>query len=377
MQQDSNRLVKTTRIRAVPAARRKAREKNIDLTEIRGSGPKGVILVRDVQSFQSSRAGISLSPIADKILVSPLAVVWPTHATCHLPRFPEPEVGKDHSCGCDSGCQCCENDFFVPAKGMESFGQTLPMSRVKKVTAKRMAQSAFTAPHIYFFADVLLDPLFHLRDEILPEFERRYQVRISFNDFFIKATALTIREVPLLNAKIQEEEIVVLPEINIGVAVAMEEGLMVPALPQADQLDLGEIAKMRNDLIGRARSGKLKLEEIERGTFTISSLAQSDILFFTAILNPPQSGILSIGQTTDRLFLRDGQVGTQKVARFGLSVDHRIIDGVMAAAFLQTLKKSWNIPSWLLCSFRRMEWLLKLLFPSWESRSRKARFYVG
>jgi len=155
---------------------------------------------------------------------------------------------------------------------------------------------------------------------------------------------LTIREFPLLNAKVQGEGIVVLPEINIGVAVAMEEGLMVPALPRADQMNLGEIARMRNDLIKRARSGQLKMEEIERGTFTISSLAQFDILFFTAILNPPQSGILSIGKTTEQLFLKEGQAASRKTVRFGLGVDHRIIDGAMAAAFLQTLKKKLEHP---------------------------------
>ena len=345
MQQDSNRLMKTTRIRAVPAARRKARERNIDLTAIHGTGPNGVILVRDLEKFPLLQAGTPLSPKADKVFVSPLARRLAD--SCHLPLAQisgSGSQGKIILADVIQAAGAAKTISSFPGKGMESFGQTLPMSRVKKVTAKRMTQSAFTAPHIYFFADVLLDPLSHLRDEILPEFERRYQVRISFNDFFIKATALTIREFPLLNAKVQGEEFVILPEINIGVAVAMEEGLMVPALPQADQLGLGEIAKMRDDLIGRARSGKLKMEEIERGTFTISSLAQFDILFFTAILNPPQSGILSIGQTTDRLFLREGQVGTQKVARLGLSVDHRIIDGAMAAAFLQTLKKKLEHP---------------------------------
>jgi pyruvate dehydrogenase E2 component (dihydrolipoamide acetyltransferase) len=130
-----------------------------------------------------------------------------------------------------------------------------------------------------------------------------------------------------------------MPEINIGLAVALEEGLIVPAIPHADQLSLGEIAKLRADLVERARVRKLKVEEIERGTFTISSLAQFDITFFTAILNPPQSGILSIGKTADHLGLKEGKIILKKIARFGLSVDHRIIDGVVAASFLQTLKK--------------------------------------
>jgi pyruvate dehydrogenase E2 component (dihydrolipoamide acetyltransferase) len=212
------------------------------------------------------------------------------------------------------------------------------MSQMRKVIAKRMSQSALTAPHIYFFTDVEMDRLDRLRAEILPDFEKQFGIRISINDLLIKAVALTIREFPILNAILKDEEIVVMPEINIGLAVAMDEGLIVPAIPHADQLSLGEIAKLRADLVERARARKLKLEEIERGTFTISSLAQFDITFFTAILNPPQSGILSIGKTADHLALKEGKIISKKIARFGLSVDHRIIDGVVAASFLQTLK---------------------------------------
>jgi pyruvate dehydrogenase E2 component (dihydrolipoamide acetyltransferase) len=345
MQQDSSRPGKMTKARAVPAARWKAREKKIDLAEISGTGPEGVIVVRDVKNFQPILSRPQPPPKAEKALVSPLARRLAD--SCRLPLDGLSGTGSHgkisladviHAVG------AAKRALSLPEKGQAEFGETLPMSRVKKVTARRIVQSAFTAPHIYFFTDVHLDPLFHLRDELLPEFEKQHRLRISFNDFFIKATALTIREFPLLNAKVQGEEIVILPEINIGVAVAMEEGLMVPALPRADQLNLGEIARMRDDLITRARSGKLKMEEIERGTFTISSLAQFDILFFTAILNPPQSGILSIGKTTERLILKEGGVVAQKTARFGLAVDHRIIDGAMAAAFLQTLKKKLEHP---------------------------------
>lgn len=230
-------------------------------------------------------------------------------------------------------------------KGREWFGKTIPMTQIRKVIAKRMAQSAFTAPHIYFFTDVEMDRLNQLREEILSEFEKQFKVRISINDFLMKAVALTICEFPMLNAMVKGEEIYIHPEINVGLAVAMEEGLIVPAIPQADRLGLGRIAQMRSDLVERARTGKLKLEEIERGTFTVSSLAQFDITFFTAILNPPQSGILSVGKTIDQLALREGQVIVKKIAHLGLSVDHRIIDGVVAAAFLQSLKKRLENPS--------------------------------
>ena len=157
-------------------------------------------------------------------------------------------------------------------------------------------------------------------------------------------TALTIRDYPLLNARLDRDQIVVLPEINVCLAVAISDGLIVPSIRNADKKSLGEIALLRKDLVDRARSGKLKLSELESGTFTISSLAQFDILFFTAILNPPQSGILTVGKTQDKPVVINGEIKIRPVAILGLSVDHRLIDGAVAAAFLQSLKERLEKP---------------------------------
>jgi pyruvate dehydrogenase E2 component (dihydrolipoamide acetyltransferase) len=207
-----------------------------------------------------------------------------------------------------------------------------------------MVHSNFTAPHVYFFNDVDAGKLTALREEIVQDFEKNEGVRISMNDFVIKAVALTLREFPLLNAMVSGEEIRIFPEINVGLAVAMEDGLIVPAIPNADELGLREIALYRADLVERARLGKLTLAEMERGTFTISSLAQFDITFFTAILNPPQSGILTLGKMEEKPVVRDGQVVIRKIIRQGLSVDHRIVDGAVGAQFLQSLKKKLENP---------------------------------
>jgi pyruvate dehydrogenase E2 component (dihydrolipoamide acetyltransferase) len=223
-------------------------------------------------------------------------------------------------------------------------GQVIPMTSMRKVIARRMVQSKFTAPHIYFFNDVDMGKLTALREEIVSDFEKYEGIRISMNDFIIKAVALTLREYPLLNAMVSGEEIRIFPEINVGLAVAMDDGLIVPAIPRADQLGLREIALYRSDLVERARLGKLTLEEMERGTFTVSSLAQFDITFFTAILNPPQSGILTLGKMEERPVVKEGQVVVRKVIRQGLSVDHRIVDGAVAAQFLQSLKQKLENP---------------------------------
>jgi pyruvate dehydrogenase E2 component (dihydrolipoamide acetyltransferase) len=329
-------------IKAVPAARWRARREGVDLSLVKGSGPDGTILLKDIQDFRITKTSIETVTQAKKI-----------HASSLARKLAEKKGISFQSIeGSGTRGRIMMGDVIkagemhtVPLKEKGIFGQTIPMSRMRKVIAKRMVQSAFTAPHIYFFTNVKMDELIQLHDNILTRFEKQFKARISMNDFFIKAVALTIKEFPMLNATVKGEEIYIMPEINIGLAVATEGGLIVPAIPQADQLGLEKISKMRSDLVERARSGKLKLEEIERGTFTISSLAQFDVTFFTAILNPPQSGILTVGKTSDQLFLEKGEVVAQKLASFGLSVDHRIVDGAIAAAFLQSLKNKLENPT--------------------------------
>lgn len=333
-------------IKAVPAASRMAKEEGIDLSLVKGSGPNGIILVKDIENFKISQGAIETVKKKEKIQASSLARKLAEKKGVSLESMDG--TGTRGRIMMGDVIRVAEK-LAIPVREKEEekniFGQTIPMSQMRKVIAKRMAQSAFTAPHIYFFTDVEMDKLNQLREEVLLDFEKEFKIRISINDFLIKGVALTIREFPMLNAMVKGEEIYINPEINVGLAVAMEEGLIVPAIPRADRLGLEKIAQMRGDLVERARAGKLKLEEMERGTFTVSSLAQFDITFFTAILNPPQSGILSIGKTCDHLALKDGQMVIKKMARFGLSVDHRIIDGAVAAAFLQSLKNRLENPT--------------------------------
>jgi pyruvate dehydrogenase E2 component (dihydrolipoamide acetyltransferase) len=208
-----------------------------------------------------------------------------------------------------------------------------------------MSESAFTAPHVYFFTDIHMDQLLKFRNKILPDFEDKFGQRPSVNDFLIKAVSLNIVDFPMLNATIRDENIYILPEVNICLAVALADGLIAPAIVNADRAGLANIVRQRIDLVQRARSGDLTIEELERGTFTISSLAHYDISYFTAIINPPQSAILSVGKTREELYLNDDSLHNKKIATFGLAVDHRIIDGTVAAAFLQSLKSKLENPS--------------------------------
>lgn len=335
-------------LRAAPAARWMARRKGMDLSLVKGSGPDGIILIRDVESIKIAPVAIKTKEKAKRIRSSSLARKLAERKGISLDAIQGTGIRGRIMMG---DVMRAIDKSVISTKGKGIFGQTLLMSQMRRVIAKRMSQSAFTAPHIHFFTEVEMDSLNQLRSEVQVKFENEFKIRISINDFFIKLVALAIREFPLINAMIKGDEIYVMPEINIGLAVALEEGLIVPAIPQADQLGLGKIAQMRLDLVERARAGRLKFEEIERGTFTISSLAQFDITFFTAILNPPQSGILSIGKSFERLALKNGQVIAKEMACFGLSVDHRIIDGAVAAAFLQSLKNKLEHPTYAFMAF--------------------------
>ena len=326
----SGPTVQSGPVRAVPAARRSAKEKGLDLAFINGTGPDGVITCRDVEN-----AATASRPKASTLAARMAA-----------------QQGLDLSVVAGSGVRgrIMRSDvsaFLDPSQSEgPALGQVIPLSNVRQVISRRMSESAFGAPHIYFFAEVDLDPLLAFRKQLVPQVEDAFGIRLSLNDFLIKAVALNLLDFPLLNSRLAPEGVVINPQVNVGLAVAQPEGLIVPAVAETDRIGLVAIAEQRADLVERARSGRLTLPEIERGTFTVSSLAQYDITLFTAILNPPQSGILSVGQTQDKLYLDDqGQVRSKKISVMGLGVDHRIIDGAVAADFLQNLKRKLEAPA--------------------------------
>lgn len=311
----------------MPAARRLAREKGLSIETLTPTGPGGVILLRDVEAAAAAPAA-KISSLAQRLAAKKGVSLGGIEGSGVRGRIMRKDV----------------ESAWVEAK-RPGLGKVIPMATMRQVIARRMTESAFSAPHIYFFTEIGLDPLLNFRHEILPEFEEEFGLRLSINDLLIKAVALNILDFPILNAKVTGQEIHIPAEINICLAVALDDGLIVPAIANADRVGLVDIVRQRTDLVKRAYAGKLTIEELERGTFTISSLAQYDITHFTAILNPPQSGILTLGKTRDELYLNDeGAVKIRKIATFGLSVDHRIIDGAVAADFLQNLKHKLERP---------------------------------
>jgi pyruvate dehydrogenase E2 component (dihydrolipoamide acetyltransferase) len=314
--------------RAVPAARKLAGEHGLALTAIQGTGPEGVIQLKDVRAALQAAPTVKVSTLARRLAEKEGVPLEGVAGSGVRGRIMRTDVQR-----------------AAAAEAAANLGKVIPMDTMRKTIARRMSQSAFTAPHIYFFTDVHMDPLLAFRKSLLADFEKMFGLRPSVNDFLIKAVALNILDFPIFNAVLQDDEIHILPDVNICLAVALPEGLIVPALEYTDRAGLVEIIRQRSDLVERARTGKLTREELDRGTFTISSLAQYDITYFTGIINPPQSGILSVGKTREELYLDEGTVKARKVATVGVSVDHRIIDGATAADFMQNLKAKLENPS--------------------------------
>jgi len=278
-----------------PLAKRMAREKGIDLSSLTGSGHAGRVKMADVEKYLSEGKG--------KRVEVPTA-----------PKAPE-------------------------------IAEIIPMTSMRRTIAQRLAQSFHDAPHFNLGTEVdMTEALRFLDHSLQKRMEERAGLKLSLNDIFIKAVALTLREHPLLNARLREDRVEILKNINIGLAVALEKGLIVPAIEKADQKRLWEIAKERKDLVEKARGGSLSLAEIERGTFTVSNLGMYDIVFFTSILNPPQTGILSIGKTYDRAVVREGEIVIRPIVEMTLAIDHRVVDGAVGAKFLQDLKDGLEKP---------------------------------
>jgi len=275
-------------VKASPLARSIAKANAIDLTAVKGSGPAGRIIKRDLEEFLKITPAPSAPP-------SPYQIQAPPPA-----------------------------DTFIP------------ITRLRSAIAKRMGESKQHIPHFYVTHEYKMESLMALRSEINEMLETQAE-KISVNDFIIKAVALTLRKYPNLNATLKENQIIHHGSVNIGVAVAMEEGLLTVVCRDADLKPLRQISTDMRSMSARARDGKVKPDEIEGSTFSISNLGMFDVEHFIAIINPPEAAILAVGSVRQIPVIENGQVQAGLRLKATLSVDHRISDGAEAALFLQSL----------------------------------------
>ncbi|WP_234572056.1 pyruvate dehydrogenase complex dihydrolipoamide acetyltransferase [Rhodohalobacter sp. 614A] len=272
------------RIKASPLARKMAEDKGIDLNQVEGSGPEGRIVKRDIEDYKPSAAS--------------------------APSFASEE------------------------------GQDIKISQMRKTIARRLSESKFTNPHFYETIDIDMENAMDARVRL----NEISDVKISFNDIVVKACAVALRKHPYVNSSWMDDVIRQHGDVNVAVAVAIEEGLMTPVIKHADKKNLRQISSETRELAGLARDRKLQPEQMEGSTFTVSNLGMFGIEEFTAIINPPNVCILAVGAIRDVPVVKNGEVVPGKRMKVTLSSDHRVVDGAKAADFLSTLRELLENP---------------------------------
>ncbi len=323
-------VVNEGRIIASPLAKKLAQEKGIDLRYVKGSADNGRIVKQDIDNFKPAQqtAASAQPPAPQQEQPAPQPPVL-------QPSAPEPATPAS------APAKAAETKPAVAqgAIGQVSFDE-VPVSQMRKVIAKRLAESKFSAPHFYLTMSIDMDNAVETRaklNELSP-------VKISFNDLVLKAAAVALKQHPKVNSSWLGDKIRVNHHINIGVAVAVDEGLLVPVVRFADAKSLSQIAAEVKQFAQRAKDKKLQPADWEGSTFTISNLGMFGIDEFTAIINPPDACILAIGGIAQVPVVKKGQVVPGSIMKVTLSCDHRVVDGASGAAFLQTLKSLLEEP---------------------------------
>jgi pyruvate dehydrogenase E2 component (dihydrolipoamide acetyltransferase) len=292
-----NGHAKGERVFASPLARRMAAQAGIDLAALKGSGPNGRIVKADIEAAMAGKA--------------PRAAPAPAAAApAPKPAAPAAPIAAPHTLA--------------------------PHSTMRKVIARRLSESKATIPHFYATVDVALDALLTLRAELNAKSPKDGPGawKVSVNDMIIKASAIALRRLPKVNAAWQDDATVIYQDVDISVAVAISDGLITPIIRKADQKGLAAISHEMKDLAARAKAGKLKPEEFQGGSFTISNMGMMGVKDFAAIINPPQAAILAVSAGEQRPVVKDGALAIATVMTVTISVDHRVIDGALAAEWL-------------------------------------------
>ncbi|HLF27359.1 MAG TPA: dihydrolipoamide acetyltransferase family protein [Anaerolineae bacterium] len=288
------------RIKASPLARRMAEEAGLDLTEVAGTGPGGRITKRDIDKALAEARAVAPAPAA--------------------PRAPAPAI-------------------LGPAVLKT---EEIPFSKLRQTIARRMTASKQQAPHFYVTSEVDMAEAMALRAQL--NALTGDAGKISVNDLVVKAAALALTHFPNLNASFSDTTLKRRGEVHVGIAVALDEGLITVVVRDADRKPLAQIAREARDIIGRARSGKARLDELQGSTFTVSNLGMFDVDSFVAIINPPEAAILAVGSVRDVPVVKEGQVVPGQRMHATISADHRVTDGAEAARFMQVFKQNLEEP---------------------------------
>ncbi|HYO08096.1 MAG TPA: dihydrolipoamide acetyltransferase family protein [Tepidisphaeraceae bacterium] len=304
------------RFRASPLARKIAADRGVDLSQVKGSGPGGRIVKQDVLTYADSNGGGKKQPAPQQVEARPLQP-----AQLPVPVTPQ----------------------RVAAGGRE----VVPMTKMRQVIATRLQQSKQQIPHFYETVDIDAEEISKLRGRLNEQLKAQ-NIKLSIGDLVAKAVATALIEHPALNAHFTGNEVVRFGDVNLGMAVALPEGLIVPVLRGINHMSLREIRVRSADLVDRARKQRLKQDEMTGATFTVSNLGMFGVREFSAIINPPEVGILAVGGAEKRAVVRNDQIVARTMMTVTLSADHRAVDGAVAAEFLTTLRQLIEEPGLML-----------------------------
>src|SRR5579859_2582096 len=294
----------TAKIFVTPRARMAAAEIGADLSLVRGTGPGGRILERDIVAL-GPRAEVAATPVA-------------------APEFAQPAPR--------TGVPAQDGDRLIPLVG------------IRRTIADRMVNSQRTVAEVTLTAEVDVAEVVKLREQVSAEWERQHGFKLSYTEVIVKAVAHSLREHPNLNSSLTDEGVVLHSEINIGIGVALDDGLIVPVLRQADQKSLVDTARAIREVSDRARQGQLTRDDVGGGTFTISNMGMLGVETFTPIINWPECAILGVGRIAERAVVRDGQIVARPTMWLSLTFDHRIVDGAPAGRFLARVRQLLESP---------------------------------
>jgi pyruvate dehydrogenase E2 component (dihydrolipoyllysine-residue acetyltransferase) len=295
--------------RSSPVVRKIAAEHNVDIREVPGTGISGRVTKQDILGHLESRPAAAAATPA-----------WPASAQAQTPATPAPPA--------------------APATRPGDRVQIVPMSPIRRKTAEHMVLSKRTSAHVSTVFEVDMTRVDQLRHKYRSAYEERSGIKLTYLPFILKATIDALKAFPVLNSSVEGDNIVYRHDINLGLAVALDWGLIVPVIRNADEKNLLGLARAVNDLADRARSKKLKVEEVQGGTFTVTNPGVFGSLFGTPIINQPQVAILGVGTIEKRPVVRDDAIAIRLMAYFALTFDHRIVDGSDADRFMAHLKKS-------------------------------------
>ncbi|WP_027362560.1 dihydrolipoamide acetyltransferase family protein [Desulfospira joergensenii] len=343
---DEGKPKKSGFIPASPLARRQAKDWGIDLAEVPGSGPKGRVVEQDVKDFKEKLDAAPPAPEPASVYASESAVAAAKMAGIDIRLVP----------GTGAGGKITKADVLRAVKPSASQlkaagpvpGTVIPMEGLRQVIADNMMASLHNAAQLSVFVDADVTPMVELKNKLRKKYENTDLPRVSFNDIVAYAVCRALKDHPIMNSCLTDQGIELGRNVNLGIAVALEEGLVVPNVKMADTLGLIEMAVRIRELAKKARNNELTMDEIQGGTFTITNVSMIGVDGFTPILNPPETGILGVGRAKETAAVYKGEICARTHMTLSLTFDHRVVDGVPAMTFLRTLANYLEDPLTLL-----------------------------